>query len=236
MLNILICDDDVLLVQHLRGLVHAALSSHPHRIDTFSTAAGLRQAVHQGMQADLAILDIRLEGENNGIQLAKELFPEGGRTQVIFLTAYLEFCSAVYETDHVYFLLKPVDSVLLQKALEKAIAQWEARQGHSLVLQNRGRVYRIPFANIRYLESQGRKVVIFCSDRPVELYGSLTALMPQMPVHFLQCHKSFCINMDCVREMRANFFLLDQGERIPISQSKKADTRARFLDYLNHYL
>ena len=45
MLNILICDDDVLLVQHLRGLVHAALSSHPHRIDTFSTAAGLRQAV-----------------------------------------------------------------------------------------------------------------------------------------------------------------------------------------------
>lgn len=42
--------------------------------------------------------------------------------------------------------------------------------------------------------------------------------------------------MDCVREMRANFFLLDQGESIPISQSKKADARARFLEYLNHYL
>ncbi|MCI5690528.1 MAG: response regulator [Clostridiales bacterium] len=177
MLNILICDDDVLLVQHLRGLVHDALSSRPHRIDTFSTAASLRQAVRQGMQADLAILDIRLEGENNGIQLAKELFPEGSRTQVIFLTAYLEFCSAVYETDHIYFLLKPV-----------------------------------------------------------EQYGSLTALMSQIPPHFLQCHKSFCVNMDCVREMRANFFLLDRGENIPISQSKKADTRARFLDYLNHYL
>lgn len=236
MLNILICDDDVLLVQHLRGLVHDALSSRPHRIDTFSTAAGLRQAVRQGMQADLAILDIRLEGENNGIQLAKELFPEGSRTQVIFLTAYLEFCSAVYETDHIYFLLKPVDPVLLERALEKAIARREERRGHSLVMDTRGGVYRIPFAEIRYLESRGRKVVIFGSAQPVEQYGSLTALMSQMPPHFLQCHKSFCVNMDCVREMRANFFLLDRGENIPISQSKKADTRARFLDYLNHYL
>ena len=233
MLNILICDDDVLLVQHLRGLVHDALSSRPHRIDTFSTAASLRQAVRQGMQADLAILDIRLEGENNGIQLAKELFPEGSRTQVIFLTAYLEFCSAVYETDHIYFLLKPIQEAGFRRAMEKAVQALESAQKRTLLVKTKTVVRRVPFSSIRYLESQGRKVILHCLEGPVECYATLSALEEQLPQSFVSCHKSFLVNLDFVERMEARQFLLGEDLSVPISQARKSQARRRFLEYFS---
>ena len=42
-------------------------------------------------------------------------------TQVVYVTGHAEYCTKVYDTDHVSFLLKPVGRTELRAALKKAI-------------------------------------------------------------------------------------------------------------------
>ena len=64
-------------------------------------AKDLEAAVERGLHADIAVLDILL-GQDDGITVAKRIFPSATQTQVIFITGYVEYCSSVYETCLLY--------------------------------------------------------------------------------------------------------------------------------------
>lgn len=237
MLSLVICDDSPAVVERLRQMVGVAMAhTMPYQIDTFFSSRDLAQAVEQGLRPDIALLDIKID-EKDGIQLAMELFPLGSHTQVIFITGHIEYCTAVYETEHIYFLLKPVRPANLQKALGKAIEHLTALPPvKQLTLRSRATVQQIPISAIRYLESNARKVLISCGDTCYEHYTTIAALMNDLPETFSHCHKSFCVNMDHVLRMETDRFILLDGKTIPISQAKRAETRKRFLEFLNRSL
>lgn len=230
MLNIALCDDEAAVLRQLQQLLAEALPHTPYHIHAFSSPAALAHAAGHGLAPDIAILDIRLEGQN-GIQLARQLFPDPTRTQVIFITGYLEFCSSVYETAHVYFLLKPLQADAFRRALEKALAVHRALPAQCLTVQTGTRLQRVPLASIRYLESQGRKLVFHCQEGELTCYASLADYLPRLPPRFVQCHKSFCVNLDYVAALETSRLILDRDEPIPISQARRAATRQQFLDY-----
>ena len=220
MLRIVICDDNAEITGCLQGWLHERFSRESVEISTFTSAKDLEDAVGQGLRADIAILDILL-GKDNGILLAKQLFPSAAQTQVIFITGYVEYCSAVYETEHIYFLLKPLQEQAFQQAMEKALEAWREVGKKDLLVQTN-----------RYLESVGRKVRVHCQDEVVECYAMLSTLADRLPGSFLSCHKSFLVNLDYVKRMESNQFVLMGNEEIPISQARKAEAKRRFLDYV----
>ena len=115
MYTIYICDDDALFASSLCAKVQQ-LFPGSFQISVFHSIRTL-QAAAEKTPPNIALLDIQL-GQDNGISLAKQLFPSPSQTQVIFITGYVEYCSDVYETEHIYFLLKPLDPVLLKKSLQ----------------------------------------------------------------------------------------------------------------------
>lgn len=232
MLRIVICDDNAEIISCLQTWICARFSQESVKIFSFASAKDLTDAVGQGLQADIAILDILL-GEDNGILLAKQLFPSAAQTQVIFITGYVEYCSAVYETEHIYFLLKPLKEQAFHKAMDKALRAWQDTRKGELLVQTKRSIQRIPFPSIRYLESMGRKVRLYCQDEVVECYATLSVLANDLPGHFVSCHKSFLVNLDYVKKMEANQFVLTGNEEIPISQAKKGHAKRCFLDYVS---
>ncbi len=235
MLSIVICDDEPLVSQHLESLVSSVLAGQPSQIQTFVSRDSLETAIRNGLDPDIAILDIKLQGDN-GILLARTLFPEGSRTQVIFVTGYSGYHSEVYETEHVYFLLKPVEKASLQRALMKAKQHLERLEPRDLLLISRSQTIRIPFADIYHIESIGRKVAICQRDKRQEYYYTLSSLEKKLPDRFVRSHKSFFVNLDHVERMETNQFVLENGSEIPISQTKRNATRQRFLEYLGKKL
>ena len=228
----MICDDNAEIISCLQTWICARFSQESVKIFSFASAKDLTDAVGQGLQADIAILDILL-GEDNGILLAKQLFPSAAQTQVIFITGYVEYCSAVYETEHIYFLLKPLKEQAFHKAMDKALRAWQDTRKGELLVQTKRSIQRIPFPSIRYLESMGRKVRLYCQDEVVECYATLSVLANDLPGHFVSCHKSFLVNLDYVKKMEANQFVLTGNEEIPISQAKKGHAKRCFLDYVS---
>lgn len=121
MWNIVLCDDNP---QVTKGLQNWVLAQFPQsRVFSFSSAKDLEAAVERGLHADIAVLDILL-GQDDGITVAKRIFPSATQTQVIFITGYVEYCSSVYETEHIYFLLKPIQEATFRRAMEKPSRPW----------------------------------------------------------------------------------------------------------------
>lgn len=233
MLTIAICDNNPAVIGELTVLATRHLSSIEHRVLGFETKAAFIQALKNGFAPDIAFLDI-LIGEDNGIELAKERFPVGSRTQVIFVTAYSIRSAEIYETEHIYILQKPLRSEEFKRAVEKAmdrLQQLDKTRERYLILKSRETVERIPVSSIRYIESMGRKIEIHCRDEVYEQYASLAYVADALTESFVQCHKSYYVNMACIRHIEPRCLVLDDGTEISVSQTRKKTTREAVSSY-----
>lgn len=227
MLTIAICDNNPAVIRELTAMADRQLPAVKHRVLGFETKKALVEELNSGFVPDLAFLDI-LFGTENGIDLAKEHFPRGSRTQVIFVTGYVSHSAEVYETEHVFVLQKPVREELFRKAVEKAqerLRLLERTRERHLVLKSRETMERIPLDSIRYIESMGRKVEVHCRDAVYEQHTSLSWIEKDLTDEFVQCHKSFYVNLEYVRHIEPKCLLLDDGTEIPVSQTRKKSTR-----------
>lgn len=66
----------------------------------------------------LAFLDVEL-GQTSGLDLCSELLQINPRTNVVFLTAYLEYSFEAWNTGACGFLLKPISADAVRKQLQK---------------------------------------------------------------------------------------------------------------------
>lgn len=172
----------------------------------------------------------------------RDLFPDGTETQVIYVTGYIEYCTPVYETPHIYFLAKPVKQRYLNDALEKALGNLseiasrndpaQASTSPYVVLQVRGRSVVVECDDVEYLESERRKVRFHTEDEVVESYCTLAEAAELLPDTFLQCHKSFIVNMDKVVEIGKDGILMRSGDVVPVSQKRRREVKEALLNYL----
>ena len=112
---------------------------------------------------DALFADIRLDGASDvagGIELVRSRFPRGCGTQVVYVTGYAEYCTPVYETEHVYFLTKPVRQAELDNALRAVLANLDERRTAAIPVQTGGRLIGLVPGRVRYLESDRRKVLV----------------------------------------------------------------------------
>lgn len=90
----------------------------------------------------------------------------------------------------------------------------------------------MPAARIEYFESDRRKAIIHTAKSTYETYASLKDVVVRLPGYFLWCHKSFLVNMNCVQRMMPAALELMSGVQIPVSQSRKKETKERLTNFL----
>ena len=120
MISILICDNNPIFAGYLKKEVEQLIDV-PCQVTVCHSSEELREQCRTESPR-IALMDIQLGStDETGITLARELFPAGSETSVIFITGYMEYVSDVYEADHIYFLKKPVEKEYLKRALDKAL-------------------------------------------------------------------------------------------------------------------
>ncbi len=236
MYQVWILEDRESHAQELLALLERCPRRARLQLQCLSSPEQLRCRMEGGEKADILLCDIDLGGRDDGIRLVGERFPAGCGTQVIYVTGFVEFCTRVYETEHIYFLTKPVKEAELFAAMEQAVLRLDALVLRTLTLRSGGRICRIPVSGIDYVESDRRKVCVYAGGERVESYKTLTQLKPLLGDGFVHCHKSFLVNMARVRQLEPDMLLLENGEKIPVSRKLKKQTKEQFLQYLAQQL
>lgn len=189
---------------------------------------------------DIALLDIQLKGDMDGIALAQTLM-QTHRIPVIFLTANSH--DATFErakTAKPYaFLSKPFKKMDLQRALELTItlmANRDAQPGNTqtikeelpyilsdrIFVRNKDRMVKILFEAILYLEAERNYCRIVTKTKEYLLASPMKSLEDKLPVHFQRIHRSHIVNLLQVEEVDDVAVTVGQ-KTLPMSKTWKEE-------------
>ncbi len=234
--NVIIVDDDATQARIVESMVRGHDAGIEFRIDICTSLRDFETRLRQGYNPQIVFMDIAFESEGDradaGIEAARKLLADRYGVQLIYVTGHIEYCSRVYRTDHVYFLLKPIVKEDFEDALNKALINIKNRTMRPFGVKVGGRIMRVVPSDIEYIESDRRKVRIHTTDGVIEAYESLGSIGAKLPSVFVQCHKSFLVNMEKVVEMRSDGLDLVSGATVPVSQKRSRETRDAFMTYL----
>lgn len=99
----------------------------------------------------------------------------------------------------------------------------------SFVIERRGERQQIPWEQIYYFESRGKKLYARLRGEEIGFSGTLESLAETLPERFQRCHRSFIVNMGKIDRVRfgENRILLWDGLEIPLSRGFKRNIKER---------
>ena len=230
----IIVDDEPLalnkLKRHILKYPFFELVASCHSADSASRAL-------QSNVADLIFVDINMP-DVNGMNFIKSL---KNPPMVVFVTAYPEYAVESYKVNAIDYLLKPYSSEEFNRVADKVYKHWSLLQNQSakveptdekvLYLKCDYRFIRVECEEITHIEGQNEYLKIHqVSEEPFLTHMTFRQISEFLPKHFIQIHRSYIVNMKHVTSVERTLVTLDDGTRVPVSDSR----RASLLQYINN--
>jgi two-component system, LytTR family, response regulator AlgR len=220
-IRVLIVDDEALARGRLASLVRECPEP---RCEVAAECANARQAADwlRAQPADVVLLDIQMPGAT-GIEWAVELRRAERSPTVVFVTAHGEHALDAFDLDAADYLTKPVKRDRLFAALQRAARRVVPRGGAApaaddpvLVVSERGRVVRVPMAEVLYLKAELKYVTLRTSARSYVLDDSLTDLEQRLGPQVLRVHRNALVARHALRALERRRLAdgEDEGEEV----------------------
>ena len=238
---ILIVEDEFIIAEHLRTIVEDL----GHEVAGVAGRATEALALLRGLPTlpAVALLDITLRGELDGIDLAGRLRAEFG-LPVVFVTSLTDAATVARAklVRPLGYLVKPFDKqevfVALEMALELvATPAAEAVTGPaapvvasptSLFVRDRKQLVRVDFADLCWLESDGNYTTLH--SRSGTRYTAVAALKQveeRLPAGaFLRIHKSYIVALAHITAVEGQAVTV-AGQSIPVGRAYQPALLAR---------
>jgi two-component system LytT family response regulator len=180
-------------------------------------------------KADAVFLDIEMN-EMSGIDVMKIL---GGKTKVIFCTAFSEFAVTSYELDAIDYLMKPVAFSRFVKSVQRlsnhllsqSAVPLEAIPNDYIFVktEQKGKIIKINLDDIDYVEGMNNYVAFHKGREKVLAYLTMKELEENLPSsQFIRVHKSYIVALKLIATIEnGDIVMKDKVQRIPIGNSYK---------------
>lgn len=224
-MQIVICDDD----QADRETIHLMIQQWSEKayqssnisIREFHSSEELLNSWKKGLTIDLLFLDIRIPGETNGIDIAREIHLSDEYVRIVFVTNYSEYVFDGYSVNALRYLQKPISQNDIAICMDIAWKQWVNSHDKFLTSSTGSQIVHVPVKAIIYIESIRHSLHIFTSDEIsiYEIRGTMDQIQTQLPSDcFVRCHKSYIISLNHVRKYKSNRITLSSGAEIPVGR------------------
>ncbi len=223
-LRVVIVDDEPLARLRLRSLVEANPAPLAVVVGEAADAASAQQLLHT-TACDLVLLDIAMPN-GNGLKLADDLRRDdrlASMPKVVFVTAHAEHALRAFEVDAADYLTKPVrrerlQAALLRVAQRRATEPAAAPAGPVLVVSDRGRVLRVPVAEVVYLKAELKYVTLCAQHGTWLLDEALADLEARLGEGFLRVHRNAVVAVAAVRALaRREDGAADEGWQVQLA-------------------
>lgn len=244
MLNCLIVDDEPLALDLLENYVgRTPFLQLAGRAGSAVEALQCMEQAGKGTkeEIDLLFLDIQMP-QLDGIEFSRLLAERGGgRTKVIFTTAFEQYALEGFRVDALDYLLKPVSYREFLRAAMKAHDWFRktsagepaetgsgAERRDSIWVRADYRQVRVKLEDILYIEGVKDYVRICLADGTnVLTQMSLKAMAEQLPKEeFVRVHRSYIVHLTEVNAMERGRIVFGKV-RIPVSDSYRDDFMQR---------
>jgi len=237
--RVLIVDDEALARAYL-----AEQLAEVADIEIVGQAANGFDAVKMAeeLPCDVLLLDVQMP-KLSGFEVM-ELLGERAPA-VIFVTAHDEFAVQAFQIHAVDYLLKPVEPVRLQQALQRARERLRDPAPHRVavsaqvalaarppgqwlervVIRDGSRVHVLAIQSLDFVEAEDDYLVIAAGGKRYRKQQTLAQLEAQLdPTRFVRIHRSFLLNVERIARIEPYAkdswqVILSDGGHLPMSRS-----------------
>lgn len=183
-------------------------------------------------QPDVAILDIELNGEKNGIDVA-HFIAQQNSFPFLFLTSFSDSSTLtkISQTGALGYLLKPFDEKSLMANIELAIHKFNSqtrskalnKDGEVIFVKIKSALVKMPLQDILYAEAYDNYCYIKTKEHKHLISQTLKSVEQKLIQHgFMRVHRGYLINLAKIDSIIDQDVMLG-GELIPIGRSFKEE-------------
>lgn len=231
-LKVILADDESLARARLTDLLLDLADEFAVEIVAQASNGAIALERAADTPADVILLDIQMPGMN-GLEAARHIANLPQAPAIIFVTAFDEHALQAFELRAIDYLLKPVRLQRLREALSRIkpltaadAAALAPRRTHFSLLE-RGRIWRVPVADVLYLRAELRYVTARTREREYLLDESLIKLEEEFNAEFLRIHRNCLVARAHLEGFQRHnddgdghwlALLRDWPERLPVSR------------------
>jgi DNA-binding LytR/AlgR family response regulator len=174
---------------------------------------------------DLLLIDIQMDGIS-GIELAKKLRQKGDKSEIVFITAIRDYVFEGYDVNALHYLVKPIEQSQIYDVLDKALSIKGKEEQYILI-----KYKKVASNDIYYLESRNHYLYYCLIDDSTSVNISITKAMENLPGTFVQCHRSYIVNLAHTSRITKTDVVMDNGKQIPLSRNRISEVKNAFINY-----
>jgi two-component system LytT family response regulator len=191
-------------------------------------------------QPDIVLLDVEMD-DGTGFDLLQQIFQP--KFQLIFTTAHNKYAVQAFKFSAIDYLLKPIDPIELQAALQKALDNISStilqnqlqvlmqqlnnktETDKQIVLKDIDRTYFVKIKDILFCEAEGAYTKFYLQTNEEILVSKNLRFYEELLTGFIRTHHSCLVNPAKIkmydRKTDSGTIVLEGGRAIPVSQRKK---------------
>jgi len=244
MLNIFICEDDPGQLSHIKECIgnYIMIENFDMNVVCATTApGGIINYLRENRAAGLYFLDVDLNCETTGIQLAETIRTYDPRGFIVFITAdaeslMLTFKYKVEAMDYIVKNAANLDSRIcecIRNAHKKYTAKSTPLQNNFVFNPSRDRTVSLDPSKILYFETSTltpHNIIVYTENSRHEFRGELSQIQKGLDRRFFRCHRSFIVNTEKITEVDAS------GLKLRLGNDNTVDIAAKHIKDIKKFL
>lgn len=183
---------------------------------------------------DLVLLDIILNEQVNGIDVAKKIRLTNTDIPIMFITKTAQFAVDSYDVDAIDYILKPLSYFEFSLKIKKALKRINKESDKILTFKSTDGIITLKENDILYFEIIKHYLYIHLKDKTHIVRGTMKELSATISNKFARPSNSFLVNLKYVKEInKQEVILTDSDSRIPLTRMYKDSFLLAFSSYIN---
>lgn len=217
-MKIAICDNEPSTLDFVSSVIEdiAFAQSMDIKYEAFLSYESLMRQIGE---FDLFIIDYKMPGIN-GMEFAKKVYSEFGTGKgLIFITAYPEIVYEAFEVRAYRFLVKPLSKEKIIEAVNEYIKDLASSRKLTIRIDDEFNILNTE--DIYYMEAARKYTYIYLKDDCIKCRRTITSFENELSDYgFFRIHRSYLVNINKVEKFDSRICILENGEKIFISQKK----------------
>jgi DNA-binding LytR/AlgR family response regulator len=235
MVNIAICDDDKIISKVLKekitNMLGEEISKFGIGIDLYYNVKDFINVI-SSIKYKIIFLDIQMP-DIDGFQLAKYLTENKADIKIIFVSSHENYVfNNSFQYEALWFIRKSsIDEDLkyafpkIRETLEINILKYK--------IECDGKIINLKTDDIYYIESNKNYLTVFTLEEHYVIRKTMKETESELPGEFfIRPHSSFLVNLKHIKSIERQYIILEDGEKILISNNKQKQVVSKLKNYL----
>lgn len=243
MIQIAVCDDEQFYREKIQSLLRQYFEKQhlDCAIELYPSGETFLAQQENSVRYDIVFLDISMR-KLDGIQTATQIRAFHSNTQLVFVTAFIDYALEGYKVNAVRYIMKDTLDTAIPECLDAILQKMRLAQVTFSFIDGEAALYT---DNILYVESRKHKSFFYYMQPNAanssaarsgivicQLYEKLDLVQQRLSDYgFLRIHKSYLVNMKHLCRLSNYTAFLDTGEELPVPRLRYQTVKEQFVAY-----